>query len=321
MVRERERAGWFNEYGQVPEHSRTFEQFGERTQARPRFFPRDASRRTSHHSSVDGGQQRNERQRPYGTGWSSEERRCAAAPPARAPIEHEQRAAAPAAWAPPMEQRASSYGGVGRNATEKEEKRSTVMVRNVARKCTQKMLTSDLEEAGFAKQFNFIYLPFCFESKSNVGYAFINFLDGPIAERFIEDWNTKHYDSSRTPIINGKRALTATYADVQGLEANIERLVGDYKIARIHNPRYQPSVFQDGVRVNFQKFTEKFAEKLNVAAKNIATKGNNGKENYKKAVKSNKYSNNYYEPSNVTNNVNNYTYAGSSSSSVREELF
>jgi len=135
------------------------------------------------------------------------------------------------------------------------------------------MLTSDLEEAGFAKQFNFIYLPFCFESKSNVGYAFINFLDGAIAERFIDEWNRKDSDSARTPIINGKKALTATYADVQGLDANIDRLVGDYKIARIHNPRYQPAIFEDGFRVNFHKYTERLAEKLqnNAAAKGAAT--------------------------------------------------
>jgi len=274
-------------HGKVPYQGRTFGHFGQRAHAMPRF-PTDACMRTSYHNAVDASQR--DGGRWYSADWSSQQR--AARLSAKAPSSEHQRAAAaeaaeaaekpakassserrvaPEKQAKASTERRASYNS-SRHGTENKGK-STVMVRNIARRSTQKMLTSDLEEAGFAKQFNFIYLPFCFESKSNVGYAFINFLDGAIAERFIDEWNRKDCDSARTPIINGKKALTATYADVQGLDANIDRLVGDYKIARIHNPRYQPAIFEDGFRVNFHKYTERLAEKLqnNAAAKGAAT--------------------------------------------------
>lgn len=132
------------------------------------------------------------------------------------------------------------------------KQRSTIMLRNIPRKCTQKALLSELDEAGFLAKYDFVYLPFCFETKANVGYTFINFIDDATAESFLPLWN-----KTKLATMSGKRPLTASYADVQGLEANIQRLAADYKIARINNPRYQPAVFENGVRVNFQQFTVK----------------------------------------------------------------
>lgn len=114
------------------------------------------------------------------------------------------------------------------------------------------MLLAELDEAGFRTGYDFVYLPFCFETKANVGYAFVNFISEEVAESFLNMWNKTKLSS-----LNGKRPLTATYADVQGLKANVQRLVGDYKIARISNPRYQPAIFENGSRVNFRLYTEK----------------------------------------------------------------
>jgi len=149
-----------------------------------------------------------------------------------------------------------------------EEERSTVMVRNIPRKATQRMLLHELDQAGFYKQYDFLYLPFCFETKANVGYAFINFLDGYIAERFLYFWNSNKNSELNIPQPSGtKRPLAAVYADVQGLQANLDRLVGDYKISRIHNPRYQPSIFKNGVPIHFKQYIEEMGIKPAVPLK------------------------------------------------------
>jgi len=135
---------------------------------------------------------------------------------------------------------------------ELEAPRSTIMVRSVPRSCSQQNFLTDLDESGFYGTYNFMYLPFSFETKTNMGYAFVNFIDDDTAESFLRIWN-----ETRLYSLPGKTPLPATYADVQGLDANVRRLMGDYKIARISNPSYQPLVFEDGCRVNFRHYAEK----------------------------------------------------------------
>lgn len=139
-----------------------------------------------------------------------------------------------------------------REINELECPRSTIMVRSVPRRCSQKNFLTDLDESGFAGTYNFVYLPFSFETKANMGYAFVNFIDDDTADSFLRVWN-----ETRLYSLPGKTPLPATYADVQGLDANVRRLMGDYKIARISNPSYQPLVFEGGCRVNFRHYAEK----------------------------------------------------------------
>ena len=54
-----------------------------------------------------------------------------------------------------------------------EEKRRTIMVRNIPNRYTREVLLDDLQE--FIGMFDFFYLPMDLSAHSNVGYAFINF--------------------------------------------------------------------------------------------------------------------------------------------------
>ncbi len=54
-----------------------------------------------------------------------------------------------------------------------EDKRTTLMIKNIPNKYTQKMLLATIDE-DFRGQYDFFYLPIDFKNKCNVGYAFIN---------------------------------------------------------------------------------------------------------------------------------------------------
>lgn len=54
-----------------------------------------------------------------------------------------------------------------------EDRRTTLMIKNIPNKYTQKMLLSTMDEQ-FKGAYDFFYLPIDFKNKCNVGYAFIN---------------------------------------------------------------------------------------------------------------------------------------------------
>ena len=56
-----------------------------------------------------------------------------------------------------------------------EDKRTTVMIKNIPNKYTQKMLLQKINET-HKDQYDFFYLPIDFKNQCNVGYAFINFV-------------------------------------------------------------------------------------------------------------------------------------------------
>merc|ERR1719310_2162480 len=54
------------------------------------------------------------------------------------------------------------------------EKGTTVMLKNIPNRYGRDMLTDQLN-ANYRNEYDFVYLPIDFNSKCNVGYAFINF--------------------------------------------------------------------------------------------------------------------------------------------------
>jgi len=94
---------------------------------------------------------------------------------------------------------------------------TTLMIRNIPNRCSQRELIGELERVGFSGCFDFVYVPLDLGTMSNVGYAFVNFTLPVHAARCI-DLLPKHQFSRQRK--SGK-PVAVSPAHMQGLEANL----------------------------------------------------------------------------------------------------
>ena len=134
---------------------------------------------------------------------------------------------------------AKIYSGIkGRNSTAQEkvkyalnlqalqsgeDKRTTLMIKNIPNKYSQAMLIELIDEQ-FKGRYDFFYLPIDFKNKCNVGYAFFNLsgLDGVIA--FYSKFNGEKWGR-----FHSEKICEITYARVQGKM----KLVSHFKASSI----------------------------------------------------------------------------------------
>lgn len=124
----------------------------------------------------------------------------------------------------------------------------TLILRNIPRACTLRNLLFRLDKT-FMGEYDFVYLPFCFQSRVNKGYAFVNITSEEAAERFIQSWDKKIFKmmSQRVPLHIHKARL-------QGRDQHLLQLRRSRHMSRITNIKYQPAIFDDGVRVDYGEF-------------------------------------------------------------------
>jgi hypothetical protein len=116
-----------------------------------------------------------------------------------------------------------------------EDKRTTLMVKNIPNKYTQKMLLAAVEEH-FKGMFDFFYLPIDFKNKCNVGYAFINITKPAFIIPFIERFHNRKWER-----FNSEKVCHITYARIQGKAA----LVSHFQNSSLMNEdkRCRPMLF------------------------------------------------------------------------------
>ncbi|GBF98645.1 hypothetical protein Rsub_11639 [Raphidocelis subcapitata] len=96
-----------------------------------------------------------------------------------------------------------------------EDKRTTLMIKNIPNKYTQKMLLQTIEES-LKGTFDFFYLPIDFKNKCNVGYAFINMTAPPHILPLVERFDGRRWDK-----FNSEKVCAVSYARIQGRAALI----------------------------------------------------------------------------------------------------
>ncbi|XP_062187235.1 protein terminal ear1-like [Phragmites australis] len=115
-------------------------------------------------------------------------------------------------------------------ASEKDT-RTTVMIRNIPNKYSQKLLLNMLDnhcihsneritasgdegEGQPFSSYDFVYLPIDFNNKCNVGYGFVNLTSPEAAVRLYKAFHRQPWE-----VYNSRKICQVTYARVQGLEA------------------------------------------------------------------------------------------------------
>eukprot|EP00933_Yihiella_yeosuensis_P041453 TRINITY_DN35847_c0_g1_i2.p1 TRINITY_DN35847_c0_g1~~TRINITY_DN35847_c0_g1_i2.p1 ORF type:complete len:390 (+),score=88.25 TRINITY_DN35847_c0_g1_i2:180-1349(+) len=124
---------------------------------------------------------------------------------------------------------------------------TTMMIRNIPNRYTQREFVQELTELGFGGSYDFLYLPLDKGTQCNVGYAFVNFLEPSTAQwctQVFDNYSFKKFQKAR-----GKIAAVSV-AHLQGYEANMRHYENSavHGIARMKKQQQGPKFLPQGGR-------------------------------------------------------------------------
>eukprot|EP00403_Amphidinium_massartii_P017699 CAMPEP_0178411408 /NCGR_PEP_ID=MMETSP0689_2-20121128/21479_1 /TAXON_ID=160604 /ORGANISM="Amphidinium massartii, Strain CS-259" /LENGTH=306 /DNA_ID=CAMNT_0020032613 /DNA_START=50 /DNA_END=967 /DNA_ORIENTATION=+ len=121
---------------------------------------------------------------------------------------------------------------------------TTVMLQNLPQMFSQIDLMQAMDQKGFARTYDFCYMPVTFHDGYCRGYAFINFRTHEAAETLLNEWhgNVMFCDAYH------RKPLVATVASTQGLEALLAQ-PSMKKLQRVRNPAFRPFIARDATAV------------------------------------------------------------------------
>ncbi|RZC92408.1 hypothetical protein C5167_004242 [Papaver somniferum] len=143
-----------------------------------------------------------------------------------------------------------SSSGSSSSSSSNRDTRTTVMIKNIPNKYSQKLLLNMLDnhcsncneqiknggEDQPLSSYDFVYLPIDFNNKCNVGYGFVNLTSPQAAWRLYKAFHSQSWE-----VFNSKKICAVTYARLQGLEA-LEEHFKNTKFA-CETEEYLPVVF------------------------------------------------------------------------------
>jgi len=123
---------------------------------------------------------------------------------------------------------------------------TTLMIRNLPRRYSEEALIYELEAFVTSDSYNFLYLPWDTPRSSNVGYAFVNFVDAPTAARVCQNLNGRLWRFALS-----SKEVKVMPAHVQGIALNLIHYMGSSVVEDGH--AHSPVVMHCGQRINFHK--------------------------------------------------------------------
>merc|ERR1719321_915775 len=96
--------------------------------------------------------------------------------------------------------------------TEPVDEVTTLMIRGIPCSFSQDTLMKLIDNVGLKGKYDFFYLPRAGNHGSNLGYAFVNFIDAQCAEHFVATFNGVPLDPARS-----MKICTVSPGDIQGL--------------------------------------------------------------------------------------------------------
>jgi len=130
---------------------------------------------------------------------------------------------------------------------------TTVMMRNIPNNLTREQLLALVNDGGFQRRYDLLYLPMDLKKQVGLGYAFINFVSHEDAEAFAQ-----HFRGFKEWKMQSEKVCEITWSDaLQGLDAHVQRY-RDCPVMHDSLPdEFKPVLFKDGVRVPFPKPTKR----------------------------------------------------------------
>eukprot|EP00747_Dinoflagellata_sp_TGD_P191363 gnl/TRDRNA2_/TRDRNA2_54613_c0_seq1.p1 gnl/TRDRNA2_/TRDRNA2_54613_c0~~gnl/TRDRNA2_/TRDRNA2_54613_c0_seq1.p1 ORF type:complete len:329 (-),score=47.51 gnl/TRDRNA2_/TRDRNA2_54613_c0_seq1:217-1203(-) len=137
------------------------------------------------------------------------------------------------------------HASIPTQLTEDDEEvaHTTLLLRNLPANYSRDLLCNLLSCRGFAKQYDFVYIPMDFRSKSPFGYAFVNFVSPEAASRCYSLFhNFSEWD------VQSEKVCEVSWSDFhQGLDAHIERYRSSPVMHESVPDEYKPAIFYQGV--------------------------------------------------------------------------
>merc|ERR1711920_393260 len=135
-----------------------------------------------------------------------------------------------------------------------DSEKTTVMLRNLPNDYTRQMLLDLLNQNGFDKDYDFVYLPMDFKRKAGLGYGFVNLVSHEAASRVFDKLQGF---SGWERLCSAKVLEVAWGHPLQGLNPHVERYRNSPVMHEDVPDEFRPLLFKDGVRVAFPPPTRK----------------------------------------------------------------
>jgi len=112
---------------------------------------------------------------------------------------------------------------------------TTIMVRNIPNKYSQRMLLEVFTNYGFDGTFDFLYVPADFFHRLNLGYCFVNFKEPKYAQAFARQFQDYHL-----PAFKSKKKIQISLANTQGFLPNVMKLEHTALCSQYVSPEFHP---------------------------------------------------------------------------------
>ena len=127
---------------------------------------------------------------------------------------------------------------VPENIVNEVDQRTTVMIKNIPRKVSQKFMLKLLERK-YAGMFNFFYLPIDFKKNCNVGYAFINFRTCKNIIQFYFDLHEQYWYFDKS------KKCYLSYARIQGYKSIAQHFNKSLLLKQIQSSDLKPYLLEE----------------------------------------------------------------------------
>lgn len=120
----------------------------------------------------------------------------------------------------------------------KQQDCTTLMVRNIPNKYSQRMVLGVIHKYGFKGTFDFLYVPSDFATRVNVGYCFVNFISPKYAQDFARVFHRMHLNGFKS-----KKLVQISLGTTQGFDANIKKFEDSTLCSEFVAPEFHPLIF------------------------------------------------------------------------------